>query len=297
MISYRDMKRDEYFRINYDNDYFSKTDRNYTQGYSFELVSKKLTKNPLNYVFIRPKQNNEYKYGIAVEHIGYTANYIERYNIQYGDRPFAAAIMLKSFVIATDTVKKHRIVSSFNIGVIGSLAFGNAMQTGIHKATGNILPHGWHNQISNDVVLNYQIDYEQQLLRYKNIVSLQANSSVRLGTLFSNASAGFNTTFGLINNPFSSIQHVSKFQLYGYIQPLVTAVGYDATLQGGLINRQSPYTISAQGVKRFTAQGNVGIVLQTRKLYLEYSRALITREFETGEVPAGWGGIKIGIKF
>lgn len=296
MASFRDMKNDSYFRINYDNDYFSKTDRNYTQGYSFELVSKKIKKNPLNYILIKPKQNNEFKYGVAIEHIGYTANYIERYAIQYGDRPFAAAIMLKSFLIATDTVKKRRIVSSFNIGVIGSIAFGNAMQTAIHEATGNIIPHGWHNQISNDVVLNYQIDYEQQLFRYKNIVSLQANSSVKLGTLFSNASLGFNTTFGLINAPFSGVQSNRKFQLYGYVQPLINAIAYDATLQGGLINKQSPYTISVDHVKRFTAQSNVGIVLQTRKLYLEYSRAIITREFELG-TPAGWGGIKIGVKF
>lgn len=40
---------------------------------------------------------------------------------------------------------------------------------------------------------------------------------------------------------------------------------------------------------------NYGIVLQTKKIYLEYSRANISKEIKT-LVPAGWGGIKIGWK-
>lgn len=38
---------------------------------------------------------------------------------------------------------------------------------------------------------------------------------------------------------------------------------------------------------------NYGIVLQTKKIYLEYSRANISKEIKT-LVPAGWGGVKIG---
>lgn len=40
---------------------------------------------------------------------------------------------------------------------------------------------------------------------------------------------------------------------------------------------------------------NYGIVLQTKKIYLEYSRANISKEIKT-LVPAGWAGVKIGWK-
>ena len=46
MVSFRDIKSEYYFRINYDNDYFSATDKNYTQVYSFELATPSLSKNP-----------------------------------------------------------------------------------------------------------------------------------------------------------------------------------------------------------------------------------------------------------
>jgi lipid A 3-O-deacylase len=136
-----------------------------------------LVKNPLNYFFIKPK-TNEFKYGISVEHIGFTANNIASDQIQFDDRPFAATIMLKSFLIAPDTIQKTRIVSSLNMDIIGSGAFGGDVQTAIHKATGNTTPTGWYNQIKNDVVLNYELTYEKQLLRFHDLFALQTTATV-----------------------------------------------------------------------------------------------------------------------
>lgn len=295
MASFRDIKSNHYFRFNYDNDFFASSDENYTQGYNFELVAPLFKKNPANYLFFKPK-NNKFKYGLSVEHIGYTPFNIKSDQIQVGDRPFAAAIVLKSFVIATDTISKSRFISSLTVGLIGPGAFGKEMQVAIHKATGNTIPQGWINQIKNDVVLNYEVSFEKKIVGYKNIFSLQTNSTLRLGTLFTNASVGLNATLGIINAPFTSVNNKNKFQLYLYTQPLINAIGYDATLEGGLFNTKSPYTIATNSVERFTAQNNYGVVLQTKTMYFEYSRTSITREFETGKA-AKWGGIKVGFTF
>ena len=292
MASFRDIKSANYFRFYYDNDFFAATDENYTQGYSFELVSPYFKTNPINYLFYKPKEV-EIRYGLAVEHIGYTPNRYELPEIQFDDRPFAAAIMLKSFLIAVDTLNNGRYTTSFNFGLIGPAAFGEEMQVGIHKATGNKTPLGWRHQIKNDIVINYEIGYEKQLVRYRDLFSLQANTTAKVGTLFTTGSVGINTTFGIINSPFKSTKTVNGFKLYAYAQPLFTVVGYDATLQGGLFNNKSPYTISSKEVERFTSQFNYGIVLKTRTLYFEYSRSSITKEFETGS-SAKWGGFKIG---
>ncbi|CAL68426.1 lipid A deacylase LpxR family protein [Christiangramia forsetii] len=295
LVSFRNIKSDSYFRFNYDNDYFSGTDENYTQGYSLELVAPFLEKNPANYLFLSLK-NSEVKYGLAIEHIGFTAPDIGSPEIQIGDRPFAAAIMLKSFAITTDTLAKSRLTSSFNLGLIGPGAFGKEMQVGIHKITGNTIPRGWKNQIKNDVVLNYKIAYEKQLFRAGDYLSLQSNSTAQLGTLFTNASIGLNTNIGLINSAFSVNNRESKFQLYGYSQVLGNIIGYDTTLQGGVFNKDSPYTIPSEEITRLTGQFNYGFILKTRTLYFEYSRTVLTREFETG-TPTKWGGIRIGFTF
>lgn len=293
--SFRDLKSPRYFRFNYDNDYFASEDKDYTQGYNFELVSPGMRHNPINYLLLKP-HHSEIQYGISIEHIGFTPNNIKSPDIQFGHRPFAASIMLKSFTVATDTLHQSRLVSVLNIGLIGQGAFGKEMQVAIHRATGNTIPEGWQNQIKNDVVLNYEVGYEKQVLRYRNLFSLQTNSTLRIGTLFTNASVGFNATFGIINSPFTVLKAKKRFALYGYAQPLLYAVGYDATLQGGLFNHKSPYTIADSDVERFTAQVNYGLVLQTRTLYFEYSRVTIAREFATG-TSSKWGGVKIGFRF
>ena len=294
MASLRDMGSDNYFRFHYDNDYFTSTDKDYTQGYNFELAAPWFRKNPANIIFILPKKS-QIRYGLSLEHIGFTANNIASDEIQFGERPFAAAIMLKSFSIATDTVRKSRIVSSLNLGIIGPGAFGGDMQTAIHQATGNTIPFGWYNQIKNDVVLNYEISYEKQLLRAADYFSLNANSTLRAGTLFTNASLGLNASIGIINSPFTAVQSKRKFQLYIYTQPLVNAIGYDATLQGGWFNRKSIYTIPNSDIERITFQNNYGIVLQAGRFYFEYSRSLLTREISTTGSHK-WGGIRIGYK-
>jgi hypothetical protein len=91
--------------------------------------------------------------------------------------------------------------------------------------------------------------------------------------------------------------NIRKAYFHLYAQPMINAVGYDATLQGGLIfNTDSPYTLSAQEIERLTFQFNYGAVLSFRSLYLEYFQTFLTREFETG-LQHRWGGIRIGVAF
>ncbi|MFT7156365.1 MAG: lipid A 3-O-deacylase [Parvicella sp.] len=292
--SFRNIENDNFFRISYDNDYFSETDKDYTQGYSLELSAPYLIKNPLNRILVQ-LSNGISKYGLLVEHIGFTPQNIGSEQIQYNDRPFAAAIMLKSYVISTDTVKKLRLSSSFNLGIIGPGAFGNEMQTGIHRAIDGVIPKGWTHQVRNDLVLNYGIDIEKQLVQLKDVFSIQADFKGKLGTLYSNTALGLNMTLGKINTPFSSIVKKTKFEMYGYAQALVNVIAYDATLQGGLFNQTSIYTIPNSQLERITYQLNYGVVIKIKNVYLEYSRAEMTKEHKNGKT-IGWGGVKIGFR-
>ncbi|MCF6132585.1 lipid A deacylase LpxR family protein [Flavobacterium wongokense] len=293
--SFRDIKSQNYIRINYDNDFFTLSDFDYTQGISLELVDSWLKKNPVNYLLISPKQS-ETRFGLAIEHIVYTPDTLDTYQIQYGQRPFAAAFMVKSFAIATDTIHKSRIVSSLSLGLIGQGAGGGNMQKIIHQITGSETPNGWYYQIRNDLVLNYDLSYEKQLLRLNDFFSLQFNGGLKVGTLFTNASLGLNASLGIINSPFTAAKSNTKFQVYLYNQALVNAIGYDATLQGGIFNNDSPYTIPNSDIERFTLQDNLGIVLQFNRFYLEYVQTFLTREISTAKAH-DWGGMRVGYKF
>ena len=295
LVSFRTIESESYFRFHYDNDFFAATDENYTQGYNFEFVSPVFEKNPLNAIFFTSEEFATI-YGLSLEHIGFTPNRYELPEIQFGDRPFAAAIMLKSFAVSIHPKKKLRWHSSLSFGLIGPGAFGEEMQTGIHEWTGNKEPLGWRHQIENDVVLNYNFGIEKQIINMGNLFAVQAQSNLQIGTLFTNISAGANMMVGKFNNPFTSEAKNKRFQFYAYAQPIVRFIGYDATLQGGLINVDSPYTISSGEVERATAQFNFGIIIQTKTLYFEYSRSGISREFEAGAT-ANWGGFRLGFTF
>ncbi|WP_299129994.1 lipid A deacylase LpxR family protein [uncultured Winogradskyella sp.] len=294
-VSYRNIESESYFRFNYDNDYFTATDENYTQGYNFELILKVLEKNPINYLFYKPNSTNS-RYGLSLEHIGFTPNDYVSEDIQFGDRPFASAIMLKSFVVSTNSKKRSRLSQSLSLGIIGPGAFGKEMQVGIHKATGNKIPGGWDNQIKNDLIVNYRLDYEKQLFAPNTIFEINTKAVVQLGTLFTNTSVSLNARFGVFNSVLGDAKRNTGFQIYIYSEPVLNLVGYDATLQGGLLNTKSPYTISSNNIERLTRQFNYGLIIKTRNLYFEYTRSEITREFKTGSL-AKWGGIRIGFTF
>ncbi len=194
--------------------------------------------------------------------------------------------------MSTDTVRKSRLTSSLVAGIIGPAALGKEIQTGIHEWIGDEIPLGWHNQIRNDIVLDYELAYEKQLFRYRGLASINLDTKAHLGTFNTYLSTGVNASFGIVNSPFASVSNKKKFNAYIFTQPRLKVIGYDATMQGGLFTK-SPYTISANSIERFVIENNYGIIIQFKTLYFEYFRNDITPEFKTGSSHK-WGGFKIG---
>ncbi len=295
-LAYRNITGDKYFRINYENDFFAAFDRDYTQGILIEKVHPALKAFPFMKILWHPKLA-DIKYGLAIEHNAYTPNDISQYNIQYGDRPYAGVLMLKSFLIADNFEKRWRISVSFNTGIIGQAAGGEQMQRTIHHWINYTQPEGWHNQIQNDLVLNYQVNMEKAVFEYQHHFLVSAYGSARLGTLSDKISAGFTASIGNFNSPYAPMQLPKKpFQWYAYFHLAGNAVGYDATLQGGVFNHSSVYTIETADVNRLTLQDKFGLVLVFRSLYLEYYRTGMTEEFKTS-IYHRTGGLQIGFGF
>ncbi|MCW3123964.1 MAG: lipid deacylase LpxR family protein [Flavipsychrobacter sp.] len=294
-LSFKNLNTDNYFRINYENDYFAATDQYYTQGFSFELVDQWMKNFPLSKALVHPKFN-KLKYGLAVEHNGYTPTSIGSDAILYNDRPFAADVSLKSFVIAIDTTRKQRFTTTLSVGIIGPGAGGKEMQTYIHKNTHNATPHGWDNQVQNDLLLNYQVDYQKQLLAYRNIFSLSGDAVARIGTVNDKAALGLTMMIGYFDSPYGVTapkESVKKhFRMYAYEHPMFQMMAYDATLQGGLFNKNSPYVIANTDLKRVLFENRFGFVVNYQRLYLEYFQSVRSNEFTTSRMSV-WGGIQV----
>lgn len=292
-LSYKNINADKYFRLNYENDYFAGSDLYYTQGMHIELVSPWIKKIPVSKLLFHPRYYN-IRYGLALEHDAYTPTVIATADKRVGDRPYAGALFLKSFLTATDSILKRRFSATLSYGVIGPAAGTSDMQEEIHRILPrNTIPQGWHNQIRNDIILNYQCEYEKQILQWGNILSVDADVSARLGTLSDKTSTGVTIIFGYIDSLFSRVTSMRSLRFYAYEHAEGSLVGYDATMQGGLFSNSS-YTIPAADVTRLTFHNRFGIVLNYRKINLEYFQSYLTPEFRTGNFHV-WGGFQIAI--
>src|ERR1700733_7794557 len=114
-MAYRNIPGNKYFRINYENDFFTASDRDYTQGILIEKVHPAFRRFPLMHLLWHPA-NTDVQYGLAIEHNAYTPNEIDRYAIQYGDRPYAGVLLFKTFLIASDFNKALRTSVSLSTG-------------------------------------------------------------------------------------------------------------------------------------------------------------------------------------
>jgi hypothetical protein len=231
---------------------------------------------------------------MAAEHLGFTPTTISSSQIPNGDRPFAACLMLKLFLIRTNTIRNTTFTSATSLGVIGPAAGGAEFQAAIHRWIDDTEPKGWEHQIRNDVIINYEAKYTKRILSSRYFAAA-GEGRARLGTLNTKVSGGAVVMAGLFDDPWSFQHNKLGFRAYFYWQPSLNLVGYDAALQGGLLKKNSPYTIPASDISRVVFQNNVGIVIKVAKVDLEYFQSYLTKEFENGRSHY-WGGLRIGME-
>lgn len=281
-----------FVRFQYDNDLFQAQDIYYTQGVCLEIVNPVFRKNPINKLLLSSSQPNTKKYGIRIETAAFTPTSILSDSILYNDRPYSAMMALNLYQMNYLDQQKMKLTSDIQIGIIGQAALGKEIQTGIHKVTKNSLPHGWEHQILNDLILNYTTRLDKQLLSYASFFALNCLAQANIGTYQTNLSIGLDLSFGHKNNVFSDKEN--KVQYFIYAQSKLKAVGYDASLMGGMLNRKSAYTIPYSAMKKLVAEQHVGFVLQFPHIYFGADLGFITPEFTGGNSHA-WGGLRLGI--
>ncbi len=289
----RDLRRDSYWRLAYDNDFFTATDKYFTQGIVLEVVSPSIRRVPLTGVLLAPS-HSAVRFGVSYEDDGYTASDLKASQILLNDHPYAGTKQLRLFSIAIDTTRARRITSALTLGIIGQGAGGAEIQTYIHRRTGNTIPQGWHNQIRNDAIVNYEASVERPLLQRAGML-ITGFGTGRLGTYNTAATLGSTIMLGRVGSPFASRAGRTR-TFYVYAKPQLNLVGYDATLQGGLFNRTSPYTISAGDLSRVVYRQQIGAVYRSGNKFIEYYQSLGTREFQSGKAHKS-GGFQFGMSF
>ena len=200
---------ENYFSFNYDNDFFSATDRYYTQGIRLTFIHPLVRHSPFSYALIRLSKTALNYYGFHVEQDVFTPKSIRYMGgaIYYGERPFTAVFFVSHSLTSINTSKKILLRTQLDLGILGPEAKGEEEQKGIHKAIDNIEPLGWENQLSKDYIINYSVKVEKAILSKKNRECM-TSITARLGTLYTDIGLGLNLRFGIFSPYFNNL--VSK---------------------------------------------------------------------------------------
>lgn len=278
-------------RLFYDNDFFTAQDYYYTQGINIEILLPALKKNPLNHLLVKTG-NSEKVYGVSIEHNVFTPSSIRHDEILYGDHPYSALLLLKSFVRTKNAINGNVMSSSISLGFIGPAAFGKQMQTSIHSWLKNLLPLGWDHQLRNNFIINYQLNYEKQFIHSEKHFIFSGIAGVNAGTLTDNVRAGLQFRAGIIQEP----QEERNFELIFYARGIFSCELYNATLSGGVFNRKNEYALPASDIERFTFHEVAGLNMRVGRTILEYYLSISSKEFKNGMLHR-YGGISLGYNF
>jgi lipid A 3-O-deacylase len=270
------------------------TDRLFTNGTKIDFFYTKPPKrNFLTKLLIPINSGADDLYGIGITQLTFTPNDISRRDIITDDRPYAGLLYLTHTLISSDHLRKEKLTTEINIGVIGPLSFAKEMQTWLHGLINYQKPMGWGNQVKNDFLLNYQIQYEKSLIspsdKFEAIGLIEADA----GLLSNKITAGLTFRVGRYNPYFSNyekpgmklntgdISKYKKSQFYFHVKPTFTVLMDNSTLQGGMFTgRQSVYTITADDIKRVYMQFEYGFLFSIKRFAFSVKETFISAEFK-----------------
>ncbi len=221
-----------YLGIDIANDFFylpKKTDRYFSSGlaveYGYWLPQKDAAENreqPFARHYWRLQQNI------------YTPEDITSSVLVSGDRPFSSYLVLSRGKDFFDDNRSLRLETEWTAGVLGKYSLGGKVQNAYHKIVGFVESGpGWEYEVKSDIILNYRLRLSRNLIEGARL-RITPRAEARLGTLYTDVAAGLN--LNLI-----AIRLAAERQLRLAVSGDARLVGYDATLSGGLLNRDDRY--------------------------------------------------------
>jgi hypothetical protein len=282
------------FSVAFENDMFNKMDWYYTGGLQFLLYHPRLQRSPIDRLLLPFKGSaaDLTWHGLALRQELYTPRDLQDDTIRSGDHPYAATLTLSQQRVVNRPGSGTRFTSRLRVGVLGPAALGFNAQDIIHRITPSKPPQGWDYQVRNDVIINYDFRLDQEIFR-DDITILGVRGGGRLGTLHTDFSGGLWYRMQTGQPYFDRLgpDPAVSSDLYFQFEGSGRFVVYDATLQGGLFNKTSPYIIPGESVSRFVGEIKAAFVLEIRGHQLALYQHLTTARF-SGSNAHGWLGIR-----
>jgi lipid A 3-O-deacylase len=294
-----DINLSRYLLITFDNDIFAETDYYYTNGFSIGMIHPALKKWPV-YKLMPGLGDGAITYqGIRLHQQMFTPYNPEALTIDTKDRPFAGVLFAEFFKLNSLTDKALFLQTSLRIGLIGPASMAEALQRTAHE----LKPTGWDFQIANDFLINMDFSLQKSFSLAKS-VEIAGRAHAGIGTYKDYIGGSFQLRAGnfqafsspspdLIGSPLAYNRNITYWL---FVEPAFQFIGYDASLNGGMLNRNSPHRFSYDQINHWTTQISAGFSVFYRKTGISIRLIHISPEFEGGNTHK-WGSISITNNF
>lgn len=281
-----------YFSLMSENDLYSfpggNTDRYYTNGLRLDYhFSKKKFQFPSTLLLKISDDKNVFGWGLA--QYMFTPSRIDIRTVQYDDRPYAGALFGIYSLSSSDYEKKIRLTSEIYFGVMGPLSFAEEAQTAVHKFIRSPHPEGWTNQVPNDVVLNYNLHLEKEIVYVSEKLLVTGNMETFAGTMYDAMGAGFSVKIGRIKNYLKKnerMENKPKSQIYVVLRPTVRIIYFNALLQGGVITNISDshtgFRLGKDQIERINVFTEAGITYERPGVSISLLQKMRSAPFKGG---------------
>lgn len=284
----------QYISVAWENDLYYQHDYYYTNGFQVDFFHEKLQKSPINRILIpfrTPKAGITWS-GLQLRQEIFTPKDLALDTISAGDHPYSSTLTLaqKSVFVLPD--KQLRIVSGLRVGVMGPASLGFKTQELAHLISNpSRPPQGWDYQVRNDLIFNYDLQVEKGFITHQ-MARFGIKGKGRLGTLHTDLETGLWFRLDARNGYFNRLGPKGGPGLNVVFSLSATAgyVFYDATLQGGVINKSSPYIVAPDQMNRWLGNLEGSLTFEYYRHQLEIYTQISSPRFQLAE-PHGWMGI------
>jgi lipid A 3-O-deacylase len=283
-----------YLSFAWENDMYFQRDYYYTNGFQIDFFHKKLEASPFSRILLPParKQAGGYYHGLQLRQEIFTPKDLSADTISAGDHPYSSTLTLTQVKVVNLPERAIRLTSGFQLGVLGPAALGfKTQELAHHISNPSRPPQGWDNQVKNDIIINYNFQFEKSFLQNKlSMFGIQGRS--RLGTLHTDVSAGMWFRLDARSGYFQRLgpSGGKGFNFLMHFSANASHVFYDATLQGGMFNKSSSYFITDENMIRWLGQARVSATLELWEHQLVFYSHLSSPRFKNSS-PLAWTGI------
>lgn len=284
--------------IDFENDIFGGTDYYFTNGAQLSLYHPRLEGFKVSNYMPNAGHHAVNHHGLSIRQNMFTPRNPEMKQVDSTDRPFSGTFVIEYDKLSINTFSGLRLTSILQLGMIGKASMASSLQKTLH----HLYPAGWDNQIANDVLVNAGLLAEKAIARNKHFEWIGL-ARLDLGSYQSSFGTGMQLRTGLLPATFSpfptsqtgifeSAQHQRVFHIWLFSDAMGQYHLYNATLQGGLLNRKSPYIIDNDRINRFTLQWSAGLGMDYGRTGLLLKFVYLSPEFDTG-IDHRWGSIQL----